>query len=153
MLVSWVAYSSTLKMEAICSSETSVDTQRTTRRYISEDSTLHDHRCENLKSCNFYFVHCCQDHMNWFTFTVLYCYLLGLLFNPGDGHDSRTSVNSYPDYVVSHPRRQHSSHSLLSEPQVQHRICPFLTSPFLKSYYSPRLGGLLMIRAVKNTVA
>jgi hypothetical protein len=30
----------TLKMEAICSSETSVDTQRTTRRYISEDGTL-----------------------------------------------------------------------------------------------------------------
>jgi hypothetical protein len=31
---------STLKMEAICSSETSVDFQRTTRRYIPEDSTL-----------------------------------------------------------------------------------------------------------------
>jgi hypothetical protein len=28
-------------MEAICSSETSVDIQRTTRRYIPEDSTLH----------------------------------------------------------------------------------------------------------------
>jgi hypothetical protein len=28
-------------MEAICSSETSVDFQRTTRRYIPEDSTLH----------------------------------------------------------------------------------------------------------------
>jgi hypothetical protein len=37
-------------MEAICSSETSVDTQRATRRYIPEDGTLHDHRCENLKS-------------------------------------------------------------------------------------------------------
>jgi hypothetical protein len=33
--------SSTLKMEAICSSETSVDTQRITRRYIPEDDTLH----------------------------------------------------------------------------------------------------------------
>jgi hypothetical protein len=32
---------STLKMEAICSSESSVDFQRTTRRYIPEDSTLH----------------------------------------------------------------------------------------------------------------
>jgi hypothetical protein len=37
-------------MDAICSSETSVETQRTTRRYIPEDDTLHDHRCENLKS-------------------------------------------------------------------------------------------------------
>jgi hypothetical protein len=37
-------------MEAICSSETSFDFQRTTRRYIQEDGTLHNHRCENLKS-------------------------------------------------------------------------------------------------------
>jgi hypothetical protein len=32
-----------------CSSETSVTFQRATRRYIPEDSTLHNHRCENLK--------------------------------------------------------------------------------------------------------
>jgi hypothetical protein len=39
---------STLKMEAICSSETSADFQRSTRRYITEDgSTLHNHRREN----------------------------------------------------------------------------------------------------------
>jgi hypothetical protein len=31
---------STLKMEAICSSETSVDTQRTTRRYLRSTSTF-----------------------------------------------------------------------------------------------------------------
>jgi hypothetical protein len=42
---------STLKMRAICFSKASVDTKRTTRRYISEDGTLHNHRCENLKSC------------------------------------------------------------------------------------------------------
>jgi hypothetical protein len=35
--------SSTLKMETICSSETSVDFQQTTWRYIPEDSTLHLH--------------------------------------------------------------------------------------------------------------
>jgi hypothetical protein len=49
-LISFLAYSFTLKMEAACSSETSVDTQRTTRRYIPEDRTLHNHRYENLKS-------------------------------------------------------------------------------------------------------
>jgi hypothetical protein len=32
--------SSTLKMEAICSSETPVTTQQTTRRHIQEDDTL-----------------------------------------------------------------------------------------------------------------
>jgi hypothetical protein len=36
----------TLKMEAICSSETSVVTQQTTRRHIPEDNTLHNHRCD-----------------------------------------------------------------------------------------------------------
>jgi hypothetical protein len=44
-------------MEAICSSETSVNFQRTTRRYIPEDSTLHNHRCENLKSYNIEHAH------------------------------------------------------------------------------------------------
>jgi hypothetical protein len=44
--------SSTLKMEAICSSETSADTQRTTRHHIPEDNTLHNHLCENLQSWN-----------------------------------------------------------------------------------------------------
>jgi hypothetical protein len=50
ILVSNLAYFSTLKMEATCFFETSVDLQRTTRRYISEDRTPHKHRCENLKS-------------------------------------------------------------------------------------------------------
>jgi hypothetical protein len=39
-LVSCLTYSSTVKMGTICSSETSVDFQRTTRRYILEDRTL-----------------------------------------------------------------------------------------------------------------
>jgi hypothetical protein len=49
-LVYFSAYSSIPKMEAICSSETSVDFQRPTRRNIPEDSTLHNHRYEKLKS-------------------------------------------------------------------------------------------------------
>jgi hypothetical protein len=40
-LVSCSAYSSPLKMQVICCSVTSVDFQRTTRRYIPEDITLH----------------------------------------------------------------------------------------------------------------
>jgi hypothetical protein len=42
MLVSCSAYSSTLKMEAICSSYTSVDFQWAAWYYIREDSTLSD---------------------------------------------------------------------------------------------------------------
>jgi hypothetical protein len=40
---------SNLKIEAICSSETSVHT-RSTQRHIPEEGILHSHRCENLKS-------------------------------------------------------------------------------------------------------
>jgi hypothetical protein len=50
MLVSCLSYSSTLKMEATCSPGTSVDFQRASRRHIPEDRTLHNHRCQNLKS-------------------------------------------------------------------------------------------------------
>jgi hypothetical protein len=39
-LVSCLAYSSTLKVDATSSSETSVNFQRTTRRYIPEERTL-----------------------------------------------------------------------------------------------------------------
>jgi hypothetical protein len=48
-MVSCSAYSSTLKMEATCFSETSVDFQRTTRRYITEDRTLCNHRCRHCQ--------------------------------------------------------------------------------------------------------
>jgi hypothetical protein len=48
--ISYAAYSSTLKIEAICSPETSIDFQRITQRYLPEDITLHNHNCENLKS-------------------------------------------------------------------------------------------------------
>jgi hypothetical protein len=37
----------TLKMEATYSYETSVAFQQTTQRYIPEDRTLHNHRCDN----------------------------------------------------------------------------------------------------------
>jgi hypothetical protein len=50
MLVSCLAYPLTPKMEVTCSCETSIDFQRTTRRCIPEDSALHNHCCETLKS-------------------------------------------------------------------------------------------------------
>jgi hypothetical protein len=46
------AYSSTPKMEVICSSETSIEFRRTVWRYNPEDGTLHNRRCENLRSYN-----------------------------------------------------------------------------------------------------
>jgi hypothetical protein len=49
-LVSCVAFSSTLRMEATCSSETSVDFQRTPGQSFPKDITHHNHRCKKFKS-------------------------------------------------------------------------------------------------------
>jgi hypothetical protein len=49
---------STLKMEAIRSSETSVQSTTSTRRHTPEGGILHSHRRENLKSYNFYLFVC-----------------------------------------------------------------------------------------------
>jgi hypothetical protein len=50
MLVSYLAHSSSPKMEARFSSEASVDFHRTMRRYIPENIIHVSQRCENLKS-------------------------------------------------------------------------------------------------------
>jgi hypothetical protein len=50
MLVSWLAYSSTLKLKVTCSPKTSADFQWTTWPYFPDDRTLHNNCCENLKS-------------------------------------------------------------------------------------------------------
>jgi hypothetical protein len=49
LLVSFLTYSSNLKVEEICLSVTSASL-RITRLYNSEDLTVHNYRCENLKS-------------------------------------------------------------------------------------------------------
>jgi hypothetical protein len=51
-------YTLTQKMKATCSSEMLVDFQQVTWRYITEDITLHNHPCENLKSVNFFLSGC-----------------------------------------------------------------------------------------------
>jgi hypothetical protein len=50
-LVSYLAYSSTLKMEATCSSETLVDFLRATWGYIPGGRTLQDLLKSNLRRC------------------------------------------------------------------------------------------------------
>lgn len=45
----WTDQDTSVKFEATYSSETSIEFQMITQRYITEDSTLHNHLCENLK--------------------------------------------------------------------------------------------------------
>jgi hypothetical protein len=53
ILVSCLAYSSTLKMEATSFSETLALFQSNKRRYIPEDRTFHNRLYENLKPHDF----------------------------------------------------------------------------------------------------
>jgi hypothetical protein len=69
MLVSFLIYSSILKMETICSTETAADFQQNTRRYIPEDETL-------------------ERRMLTQFFHLFHSYVfLGLFFGPEDGRD------------------------------------------------------------------
>jgi hypothetical protein len=76
MLVSCVAYSSTLKMEETCSSERALGFQRTTWRYIPEDKTL----CKlTLSDCwvqwlyypSFYYHYQCY-YSYYFIFSIIF---------------------------------------------------------------------------------
>jgi hypothetical protein len=50
MVVCCLAYSSALKMDAKCSSETSVDVRRAARRYIPEYTALPNHYVEDCRA-------------------------------------------------------------------------------------------------------
>jgi hypothetical protein len=66
ILVFCLAYSSIINMEATCYSQTSVDFQRTTRRYISEYRTLHNLRWPN-SAANGEYEYCFQGcNAVWF---------------------------------------------------------------------------------------
>jgi hypothetical protein len=70
-------------MEAIRSSEMSGATQRTTWRHIEEDDTLHNHRCENLKS---YFLKVPRIS-NKTMETLFFIYLIDIRSLKVGGHD------------------------------------------------------------------
>jgi hypothetical protein len=76
MLVSCLAYSSTLTTGAICSFEMSLDFHRNTRFCNSEDISLYNHRCGNLKSN---MSDCCSESR--FCFCEL-CSVLMILVSP-----------------------------------------------------------------------
>jgi hypothetical protein len=59
-LVTCLVYSSTMKMEAICSSDTSVDCHLTTRCYTAGDRIDRNHRCEKLKFYTGNWGFCCS---------------------------------------------------------------------------------------------
>jgi hypothetical protein len=61
------SYSSTLKMEVICSFKTLVDFRQNTQHYIIEDRTLHNHFWENLRYFISLYSFCVVVGVNWWT--------------------------------------------------------------------------------------
>jgi hypothetical protein len=75
MLVSSLSYHRTLKIEAIYSSETSIDFQQTTWRHIQEDRTLHNHRCDNLKSLDLVIIRCFLSRRQGLSFVRVFIFV------------------------------------------------------------------------------
>jgi hypothetical protein len=90
--VSCLVYPSALKLEATCSSETSVDFQGTTGRYISEYRTLHNNRCDNLK---FYFFITCFHTFTFWTIVITLLYMKFLDFLSCRLYVSVSSFDTY----------------------------------------------------------
>jgi hypothetical protein len=84
---------STLKTEAVCSSETLVNYDQSRRHYILGNGTLHNHCCENLK--------CCRTLQN--TISFMTCHEFGAFIMttglPTSGSDSKTLANLTLKYL------------------------------------------------------
>jgi len=61
------------RTEAVSTSETSVNFDVTTLRYIPEDSKLHTHRRENLKSRKLYLVHVQRELHTVLLISAVHC--------------------------------------------------------------------------------
>jgi hypothetical protein len=97
---------------AICSSETSIDFKRTTWRYIPEDSALHNHRCENLKS----YITGCYNCGLLVCNAVYFGRWLSTLKMESAG-SFKTLVDYTPVCMASHPRKLQSKCSQRGETQ------------------------------------
>jgi hypothetical protein len=95
MLASCLAYSSTQKLELICSSEMSVNVPRATRRYIPEDMILHNNRCENLQSYTVFFLMLRTSVLSLLKYTFI-CHVEAQLCNnlQSCSTDSRSMIHS-----------------------------------------------------------
>jgi hypothetical protein len=107
-----LAYYSTIQIEGISSSETSVDFQLTTRGCILADSTLQNLRCENPvyyiettysseKLVSFY-------TQFWFCLRPVSCWVFCLLFYPENGGSisDRDVGELVPNLLTSRPGNQ-----------------------------------------------
>jgi hypothetical protein len=79
ILVSFLAYSTTLNIEAICSFQSSVGFQR---HYVPEDRTVHNHRCEVLKSYSLmHYLHPTLNVRTHISETDFKCSVVGVLYH------------------------------------------------------------------------
>jgi hypothetical protein len=127
--ISCFPYCSTLKMEAICSSKTSVDFQQATRRYIPEDITFITTaiRTSNPTSLNFLPFLFQADCL-----AGICCEFLGGLYTPTSNRIfNRIVISSeWLRYGVSHKQDNNSEHESrqVRESASRHRKTELLTA-------------------------
>jgi hypothetical protein len=116
--------SSTLEMEAIYSSETSVHT-RSTRRHFPEDGILHSHHCENLKSYKTILFYECYQHSDDRTVVNnelekmcrIWCY------NQEEAHADNTGVTSHAIFLLPNSRVSKKCSQPLTVKQTDQSVC------------------------------
>jgi hypothetical protein len=169
-LVSCLAHSSTLKIEATCSSETSVVFQRTffpkcrlifrqtTRRYSQEDRNLHNHRCENLKSYDIWNIVlpvCLSVYSSTvllldlgrvFSFVILYTVgLLGRQISPSQGRYLHTEQHNHRPNAHRHPCLEWDSNPRSQRSSERRQFMPYIARPLWST-----LSWLLSVERLKT---
>jgi hypothetical protein len=112
-----------MKMEIICSSETSVHTL-TTQRYVPEDANSHSYCCVNLKSYKKYI---CGETAH--TMVLLRTNRLERhagntgrwTHHPGNAADSRDAKSKYRSQAKSHSSNHHEcTNFVVTQPTLHH---------------------------------
>jgi hypothetical protein len=136
--------SSTLQMEAVCSSKMSVNYDYTRWCYILENGTLHSHCCENLNNC--------RTVQNKISFKT--CHDFGAFKMtkglPSSGTDSKTLANPTIKYLKAIMYRLCSYVSTLfqwfSAFNITYHICASYT------HFQQVIRGLRSITYVKEEI-
>lgn len=84
----------------ICSSKTSVESQRTTLHYNSEDTTLHKRRCDNLQSKTTLSIHFSFRYQQHVTLVCLTIILHFSSFSTSDGRDTMFKQHTAPPFHI-----------------------------------------------------
>jgi hypothetical protein len=144
-------------MEVICFSETSIGCQRITRRYIPEDRTLRNHRCENLNLywfSNYVLVYSLNLYSQIFfvhRYLVCVCMFLSRQQNAGQNHEIKIANSSFEN--VAHlniwERHKEIKRGLNSGNACYHSVQNLLSSRLLSKNVKIGRYKIIILPVVK----